>query len=69
MSSMCTPSGQLYVAHRSVVDEVSLATFNELRIFRVGDGECLMSHIVATHGEGAVVLDPRNKLYQDIPNL
>ena len=45
MSSMCTTSGQIYVAHRSVVDEVSLATLNELRIISVGDGECLTLHI------------------------
>ena len=40
------------------MDEVSLATLDELRIISVGDGECLMLHIVASHGEGVVVLDP-----------
>ena len=55
---MCTTSGQIYVAHRSVVDEVSLATLNELRIISVRDGECLMLHIVASDGVGVVVLDP-----------
>lgn len=39
------------------MDGVSLATLNELRIISVGDGECLILHIVASHGEG-VVLDP-----------
>lgn len=60
MSSMCTTSGQIYFAHRSVVDEASLATLNELRIISVGDGdgECLMLHIIASDGEGVVVLDP-----------
>ena len=58
MSSMCTTSGQLYVAHGSGVDEVSLATLNVVRIFSAGDGECQMPHTVAPHGDGVVVSDP-----------
>lgn len=36
VSSMCTNSGQLYVAHGSGVDEVSLATLNVVRIISAG---------------------------------
>ena len=54
-SSMCTTCGQLYVAQGSAVDEVSLATLNEVRSISAGGGECQMPHTVAPHGDGVVV--------------
>ena len=58
VSSMCTTNGQLYVAHGSGVDEVSLATLNVVRIISAWAGECLIPHTAAPHGDGVVVSDP-----------
>ena len=52
VSSMCTNSGQLYVAHGSGVDEVSLATLNVVRAISAGRGECLVEHTAVLHGDG-----------------
>ena len=42
VSSMCTNSGQLYVAHECGVDEVSLATLKVMRSISAGCRKCLI---------------------------